>query len=206
LPADNVVSGIVRVERTTDPRALVKVLTPINLVLELPQNESVKLAFATWLNALILPRIESFKAQARARGEIDDADDDAPPTIHTVPEIQTMLSEQLDTWEKTVASRALQQGMLEGIQLGEQRGMLLGEQRGKLEGLQLGKLEGMQLGEQRGKLEAQSYTLRRLLSRRFGVLSPGVSAQIAAADLNQIETWLDRVLDAGSVADVLMNH
>jgi Putative transposase, YhgA-like/Domain of unknown function (DUF4351) len=201
LPADNVVSGIVRVERTTDPRALVKVLTPINLVLELPQNESVKLAFATWLTALILPKIESFKAQARARGEADDADD-APPTIHTVPEIQTMLSEQLDTWEKTVASRAL----LEGMQLGEQRGMQLGEQRGMLLGERRGMLLGEQRGEQRGKFEAQSYTLRRMLSRRFGVLSPGVSAQIAAADLNQIETWLDRVLDAASVADVLMNH
>jgi hypothetical protein len=186
LPADNVVSGIVRVERTTDPRALVKVLTPINLVLELPQNEPVKLAFATWLNAVILPKIAILKAQARARGEIDDADDNAPPTIHTVPEIQTMLSEQLDTWEKTVATRAL----LEGMQLGEQRGMLLGEQRGKLE----------------GKFEAQSYTLRRMLSRRFGVLSPGVSAQIAAADLSQVETWLDRVLDAASVAEVLRNH
>jgi hypothetical protein len=55
-----------------------------------------------------------------------------------------------------------------------QRGMLLGEQRGKLEGLLA------------GKFEAQFYTLRRLLSRRFGVLSPGVSAQIAAADISQI--------------------
>jgi Domain of unknown function (DUF4351) len=68
------------------------------------------------------------------------------------------------------------------------------------------KLDGIWLGEQRGKLEAQSYTLRRLLSRRFGVLSPGVSAQIAAADLNQIGAWLDRVLDAPSVAEVLRNH
>jgi hypothetical protein len=195
LPADNIVSGIVRVERTTDPRTLVKVLTPINQVLELPQNTPVKLAFATWLNNLIIPKIALLKAQARARGEIgDDGDDPIPTTIYTVPEVQTMLSEQLDTWEKTVARQALQQGMLLGERLGEQRGIQVGEQRGKVEGI----LEG--------KFEAQSYTLRRLLSRRFGVLSPGVSAQIAAADLGQIEAWLDRVLDASSVAEVLQNH
>jgi Putative transposase, YhgA-like len=227
LPADNIVSGIVRVERTTDPRTLVKVLTPINQVLELPQNTPVKLAFATWLNNLIIPKIALLKAQARARGEIgDDGDDPIPTTIYTVPEVQTMLSEQLDTWEKTVARQALQRGMLLGERLGEQRGIRLGEQRGiqlgEQRGIQLGEQRGIQLGEQRGiqvgeqrgkvegilegKFEAQSYTLRRLLSRRFGVLSPGVSAQIAAADLGQIEAWLDRVLDASSVAEVLQNH
>lgn len=33
--------------RTIDPCALVKMLTPINQILELPQNAPVKLAFAT---------------------------------------------------------------------------------------------------------------------------------------------------------------
>jgi hypothetical protein len=205
LPEDNFVTSIVLAERTTDPRALVKILTPIHRVLELPQNEHAKQAFEAWINGVVIPRIIKLRVRARANGEVVDSGP-PPNTIYPVPELQNMLSEQLDTWEKTVASRALLEGMqmgkLEGMQLGKLEGMQLGEQRGML----LGEQRGMLLGEQRGKLEAQSYTLRRLLSRRFGVLSPGVSAQIAAADLNQIETWLDRVLDAASVADVLMNH
>jgi Putative transposase, YhgA-like/Domain of unknown function (DUF4351) len=189
LPENNLVTGIVRIERVTGPRELVEVLTPIKLVLELPQNREVKKAVGAWIQSLIIPRIEQLKKQALARGEVVEPDP-PPTTLHTITELQDMLSEQLDSWERDVASKALL--------LGEQRGMLLGEQRGKLEG----KLEGLLAG----KFEAQSYTLRRLLSRRFGVLSPGVSAQIAAADISQIETWLDRVLDASSVADVLRNH
>jgi flagellar biosynthesis/type III secretory pathway protein FliH len=145
--------------------------------------------------------VEQLKKQALARGEIVEPDP-PPTTLHTITELQDMLSGQLDSWERDMASKALLLGKLEGMQLGEQRGLQLGEQRGMQIGVQQGKLEGLL----EGKFEAQSYTLRRLLSRRFGVLSSGVSAQIAAADISQIETWLDRVLDASSVAEVLRNH
>jgi flagellar biosynthesis/type III secretory pathway protein FliH len=203
----------------------------------LPQNREVKKAVGAWIQSLIIPRIEQLKKQALARGEVVEADP-PPTTLHTITELQDMLSEQLDSWERRVANQALllgekqglerglqlgeqrgiQLGELRGMQLGEERGIQLGEQRGiqlgEQRGLRLGEQRGIQLGEQRGKVEgllqgkfeAQSYTLRRLLSRRFGVLSPDVSAQIAAADISQIETWLDRVLDASSVDDVLKNH
>jgi Putative transposase, YhgA-like/Domain of unknown function (DUF4351) len=223
LPEDNFVTSIVLAERTTDPRALVKILTPIHRVLELPQNEHAKRAFEIWINGVVIPRIDRLLDRANGNGNGNGngktlVSSHPRNTIFPVPELQNMLSEQLDSWERTVASKAAllgeQQGLERGMLLGEQRGMqlgklegmLLGEQRGMLLGEQRGMLLGEQRGKLEGKLEAQSHTLRRLLSRRFGVLSPGVSAQIAAAELSQIEAWLDRVLDAGSVADVLMNH
>lgn len=69
-------------------------------------------------------------------------------------------------------------------------GILLGEQRG----LQIGKLEG--------KLEGEALALQRLLTKRFGALPADIAQKIAAAGPEQIEAWLDRVLDAADLAAI----
>ena len=66
-----------------------------------------------------------------------------------------------------------------------------GEQKGRLEG----RLEGRQEGE--------AALLLRLLERRFGVLPDWVRDRIAGADTASLEEWGVRVLDAGSLEDVL---
>ena len=45
--------------------------------------------------------------------------------------------------------------------------------------------------------------LLRLLERRFGVLPAEVKDRVAGADAAALETWGLRVLDAGSLDDVL---
>lgn len=57
-------------------------------------------------------------------------------------------------------------------------------------------------GRQEGRRAEAVAVLRRLLSRRFGVLPEGVSDKVAQADLPTLETWTDRVLDALSLNDV----
>lgn len=49
---------------------------------------------------------------------------------------------------------------------------------------------------EKGKLEGESLALQRLLSKRFGPLPAGVLARIDSATPDQIESWLDAVLDA----------
>jgi hypothetical protein len=44
--------------------------------------------------------------------------------------------------------------------------------------------------------------LQRLLARHFGPLPTAVIARIAAATVEEIETWGDRVLDATSLDEV----
>ena len=46
-------------------------------------------------------------------------------------------------------------------------------------------------------------TAYALLERRFGRLSDVERTRIADADVDKLDAWLDRVLDAGSTADVL---
>ncbi|MFZ4539587.1 Rpn family recombination-promoting nuclease/putative transposase [Propionivibrio sp.] len=53
-----------------------------------------------------------------------------------------------------------------------------------------------------GKFEAEALVLQRLLNKRFGPLPAEVAAQINAARPEQIEAWLDRVLDAADLAAI----
>ena len=63
-------------------------------------------------------------------------------------------------------------------------------ERGKAEGLELGKAEGLERG------------LTRIMERRFGPLSSTVRDRIAAAGPDELDAWLDRVLDADSPEEV----
>ena len=72
------------------------------------------------------------------------------------------------------------------------------EQIGIEKGLLLGRLEG----EQSGIAKGEAYALHRLLQKRFGPLSEDVLARLQAASIDELELWLDRALDADSLAGV----
>ena len=63
--------------------------------------------------------------------------------------------------------------------------------------------EGKQRAEQRGRQAGEGALLRRQLERRFGALPGWALDRIAAADTAALEDWGLRVLDAGSLDDVL---
>jgi hypothetical protein len=63
--------------------------------------------------------------------------------------------------------------------------------------------EGRQEGEQRGRQEGEAALLLRQLERRFGALPGWARDRIAAADTAALEGWGLRILDAGSLEDVL---
>jgi hypothetical protein len=73
------------------------------------------------------------------------------------------------------------------------------KQQWLLEGEQKGRLEGRLEGEQKGEAKV----LLRLLERRFGSVPDAMKDRIAAADVSELDTWIMRVLDAGSIEDVL---
>ena len=102
-------------------------------------------------------------------------------------EVRNMLATRAEAWKQ------------QWLQEGEQKGRLEGEQRGRLEGEQKGREEG----EQRGRLEGEAALLRRLLERRFGALPDWARTRIAAADTAALEEWGLRILEAGSLDDVL---
>ncbi len=62
--------------------------------------------------------------------------------------------------------------------------------------------EAMQQGMQQGRVEGERAMLERQLRRRFGLLSPEVTERLGEAAAGELETWADRVLDAGTLDDV----
>ena len=62
--------------------------------------------------------------------------------------------------------------------------------------------EGEQKGRQEGEKEGEAKVLLRLLERRFGAVPDPVRDRIASADVADLDHWIMRVLDAGSIDDV----
>jgi predicted transposase YdaD len=56
-----------------------------------------------------------------------------------------------------------------------------------------------ELGRAEGEATGKAKTLLRLLDRRFHRVSEAYRTQVLAADANQLDTWIDAVLDAESI-------
>jgi flagellar biosynthesis/type III secretory pathway protein FliH len=89
-----------------------------------------------------------------------------------------MISESIDLWEIQLKQQGLQQGMKQGMQQGQIQGILVGEAK----------------------------TLKRLLVRRFGPLPASIEARIDVAAAEQLDAWLDALLDASSLEAVFVSH
>ena len=68
------------------------------------------------------------------------------------------------------------------------------------------KAEGMQTGMQQGKAEGiqqgEALALQKLLSKRFGAMPSEVLTKIAGASPEQVDAWLDQVLEAKRLEDL----
>jgi flagellar biosynthesis/type III secretory pathway protein FliH len=68
--------------------------------------------------------------------------------------------------------------------------------------IEQGRAQGLEQGLERGRAEGEARTLRRQLSMKFGNLPSTMDERISVATTKQLETWLDRVLTAESLAAV----
>jgi len=100
---------------------------------------------------------------------------------------------ELEAQMGTIAEALLEQGKAVGFADGETSGIAKGMAEGMTKGMNLGKAEGM------------ATTLRRLLARRFGPLPPEIDARIARAGTEEVEGWLDAVLEAPDLVAVFEN-
>jgi len=63
--------------------------------------------------------------------------------------------------------------------------------------------QGHQEGQQEGRRQERCAVLIRLAEKRFGSVPPEVRARIEAADLSTADRWLDRLLSAESLDELL---
>ncbi|CAK0772356.1 DUF4351 domain-containing protein [Gammaproteobacteria bacterium] len=92
-------------------------------------------------------------------------------------------------------TRAYREILAEGRAEGRAEGLA----EGLVKGLVKGRTKGMAKGLAKGKTES----LKRLLTRRFGALPDWALQRIDGASLDQIDIWLDGLLDAESAASLL---
>ena len=62
-----------------------------------------------------------------------------------------------------------------------------------------GRAAGRSEGKSEGKTEEARLMLGRLLQRRFDVDAAAAEARLQGATLEQLEAWVDRILDAESI-------
>ena len=69
-------------------------------------------------------------------------------------------------------------------------------------GEKLGLQKGLRKGRQEGRQEGRREVLQRLLARRFGPLPADAAARLAAAAVDELDRWLDRLLGATTLDEV----
>jgi len=66
--------------------------------------------------------------------------------------------------------------------------------------------QGVQQGVQQGMVQGERTALIRLLQRRFGELDAGTEERISNAGVEQLNQWLNNVLDARTLDEVFARH
>ncbi len=100
------------------------------------------------------------------------------PHLRTLQEVRNMLAERVARWPK--------QWLEQGIEQGLERGRQEGHQEGRQEGLRTGKAE----------------LLKDLAGRRFGELPEWAVERLDRADIDTLDRWSSRLLDAERLEDV----
>jgi len=73
--------------------------------------------------------------------------------------------------------------------------------QGEEKGLEQGMVKGMVKGLAQGRTEAARHMLTRLLEKRFGTIPLELALRIESADLETLERWSLRLIDARTVAE-----
>jgi hypothetical protein len=60
-------------------------------------------------------------------------------------------------------------------------------------------IEGIEQGIEKGRKEGEILVLQRLLTRKFGTLPDYLTGKIAHASQQELESWLDKVIDADNL-------
>ena len=69
-----------------------------------------------------------------------------------------------------------------------------------------GNHQGIEQGVQQGMVQGERTALLRQLRRRFGELDAETEERVANAGIDQLNQWLDNVLDARTLAEVFARH
>ena len=144
-------------------------------------------------------RVEAYAAAVRGLEEVEK-DADRKAKYMEFIEIYARLSEDESrrferdhAEEKAVMTGFIQRAREEGLEQG--KAVMTGF-------IQKAREEGRQEGMERGVLRGERAVLERQLRHRFGPLPAAVVERLGQASADDLETWADNVLDAGTLDGV----
>ena len=106
--------------------------------------------------------------------------------LKDVREVRSMLSETIQRWKMEFRREGLREGRKEG------------RKEGRVKGRQEGRQEGLRQGTEQ--------TLLRLLHKRFGELPDWARHRIRDARPEELDDWLERLLDARSIDALIVSE
>ncbi|PZU91256.1 MAG: hypothetical protein DCE90_19830, partial [Pseudanabaena sp.] len=162
-------------------------------------------SFAIGIIQLILSSESQAVTKARQLGERIEQESDTEIQEQVLELIETVLVykfpklgrqeiEAMFTYSDLKQTRVYQEAREEGEQRGEERG----EQRG----LKLGEQRGLKLGEERGLVKGQATMLLRMLSRKFGQITPSLRGKVNKLSVKQLENLAEALFDLETIADL----
>ena len=73
-------------------------------------------------------------------------------------------------------------------------------------GLEKGERIGLEKGRQEGRQEGEAIALRKLIKMKFGTVPEWSEIQIANANLTELDQWIEGILTADSLEELLQKH
>jgi len=81
-----------------------------------------------------------------------------------------------------------------------------GLREGEAKGMVKGMAKGIEKGMEKGRLDGEVAVLERMLIKRFGTLSDDIQTHLKTATIEQLELWVERILDAPTLMAVFEDH
>ena len=182
LPADNLVSALVGLERARDASGLDAALRALSELVRASGDEHLRRAFGAWL-----------RARLGASGRLPAGAEDP---LARLEEAQTMLEETLGEWTREWLERGRDEGRAEGIERGRDEG--------RAEGIERGRDEGIEQGRDEGRAEERALLCRQAARKFDGAAAEGLAAALAGVTdperLGRVGEW---IIECATAEDLL---
>ena len=174
LPADNLVSALIGLEKTRDAAGLREALKVLSDLLRQQKDDALTEAFVTWLHQGL-----------RHAGRLP-ADGEDP--LARLQETQTMLEETVREWTR----EWLEQGRAQGIEQGRAQGIEQGIEQGRVQGIEQGRHAERALLCRLAARKFDAGAAEGLAAALAGVTDPDRLAQVG-----------DWIIECASASDLL---
>ena len=182
LPADNLVSALIGLEKTRDAARLREALQALSDLLRAQGDDHLTQAFVTWLHQGL-----------RFAGPLPSGEGDP---LAQLQETQTMLEENVREWTREL----LEQGRAQGIEQGIEQGRAQGVEQGRAQGIEQGRAQGIEQGR-----HEERALLCRLAARKFDAgAAEGLAAALAdVTDPDRLARVGDWIIECATASELL---